>query len=389
MPENDLKIISFDNQTTQDKKYLKQFVDFHWQHYKNDPNYVPLLDYEYLGFKLLGMTGFFEANNLFFKHADIRFFLALQGDKIVGRCNAFTNENHNNHWNDKVGFFGQFEAIDDQQVTDALLTEASEWVKSKGMDTLRGPQSFPINEATPGLLTEGFESRPVMYYHYNKSYYEQLLKNWGLEPVKKVLSWEGPVTQPSVEKLDRISEKVIDRFKVKIETWDDRPFKVRRREMFEIYNDAWSDNFSFVPFTEEEFFSIVDDMMLIMDKKLFLFLYINGEAAAFFGGVPNVTERMVPINGIRRWELIRAAKMLLTKNKVKGFRLGYLGVKKKFRKMGLDGVMLWKQKIYAQEAGYQYCDMGWVLEDNVLTKRLIGLVQAKISKVYTIFQKPV
>ncbi len=389
MPENDIKIISFTNQTLQDKKYFKHFVDFHWEHYKEEPNYVPLLDYEYLGFKLIGMTGFFEAKNLFFKHANMRFFIALKGDKIVGRCNAFINYNHNKHWNDKVGFFGQFESIDDQQVTNALLTAASEWIKSNGMDTMRGPQPLPVNEATPGLLTEGFDSRPVLYYQYNKPCYEKLLRNWGLEPVKRVLSWEASVMRPMEEKLERVSQKVIDRFNVKIETWGERPFKVRRREMFEIYNDAWSDNFGFVPFTEEEFFAIVEDMQLIMEKKLFLFLYIKGEPAAFFGGLPNVSERMVPIKGFRRWELLRAAKMLLTKNKVTGFRLGYLGVKKKFRRMGLDGVMLWKQKTYAQQAGYQYCDMGWVLEDNVLTIRLAELVNAKISKVYTIFQKPV
>ncbi|MBN2412163.1 hypothetical protein JXQ31_10770 [candidate division KSB1 bacterium] len=389
MPKNDIKIVSFSNQTSQDKKYIKQFVDFHWQHYKDEPNYVPLLDYEYLGFKLIGMTGFFETRNFFFKHARMRFFMALRDDKIVGRCNAFINDNHNKHWNDKVGFLGQYESINDQNVADALLTAASEWIKFMGMNTIRGPQNFPVNEATPGLLTEGFESRPVLYYHYNKPYYEQLLKNTGLEPIKRVLSWEAPVMRPMEEKLERVAQKVIDRFKVKIETWDERPLKVRRREMFEIYNDAWGDNFGFVPFTEEEFYSIVEDMQLVMDKKLFLFLYVNGEAAAFFGGIPNVSERMVPINGFRRWELLRAAKMLLTKKKVKGFRLGYLGVKKKFRRMGLDGVMLWKQKLYAQKAGYLYCDMGWVLEDNVLTKRLVDLVDSEISKVYTIFQKPV
>ncbi len=389
MPKSDIKIVSFSNRTGEDKEYLKQFVDFHWQHYKEEPNYVPLLDYEYLGFKLIGMTGFFEPQNLFFKHASMQFFMALRDDKIVGRCNAFINDNHNQHWNDKVGFWGQYESINDQQVTDALVTAASEWIKSKGMDTMRGPQNLPVNEATPGLLTEGFDSRPVLYYHYNKPYYERLLKSAGFEPIKRVLSWEAPIMRPMEEKLERVAQKVIDRFNVKIETWNERPLKIRRREMFEIYNDAWGDNFGFVPFTEEEFFAIVEDMQLVMDKKLFIFLYVNGEAAAFFGGIPNVSERMVPVNGFRRWELIRAAKMLLTKNKVNGFRLGYLGVKKKFRRMGLDGVMLWKQKKYAQKAGYQYCDMGWVLEDNVLTTRLVDLVNAKISKVYTIFQKSI
>ncbi|MDZ7261217.1 MAG: hypothetical protein ONB05_03800, partial [candidate division KSB1 bacterium] len=156
-----------------------------------------------------------------------------------------------------------------------------------------------------------------------------------------------------------------------------------------IYNDAWSDNFGFVPFTQEEFYTIVDDMQLIIDKNLFLFAYVKGEPAAFFGGVPNITERMTPIPGFRRWELLRAAKMLLTKGRVRGFRLGYLGVKKAFRRMGLAGIMLWKQKDYCQKKGYEYCDIGWVLEDNVLITRMVEMVNFTKSKTYTIFQKPI
>jgi len=387
--DNQPEIASFSNVTHQDKKLLKKFVDFHWKHYHSDPQYIPLLDYEYLGFKLLGMTGFFEPTNLFFKHGEMKFFLAFRGNEIVGRCNAFVNYNHNKHWNDKVGFFGQFETIDDYNVAGALLNAAESWLKSRGMNTIRGPQNLPINEATPGLMTAGFDSRPVMYYHYNKPYYEKLMYGAGFKPVKHVLSWEVSVMNPMEEKLIRVAKKVIDRYNVTIETWGERPIEERKNEMFEIYNDAWSDNFGFVPFTREEFYSIVEDMQLIMDKGLFVFVYVRGEPAAFFGGVPNIAEKMKPLRGCRRCELLRAAKMLLTKNSVKGFRLGYLGVKKKFRHLGLDGVMLWKQKIYSQEKGYDYCDMGWVLEDNVMVIRIIEMMGATTSKTYTIFQKEI
>lgn len=384
-----IEIISFSNKTSQDRKLLKKFVDVHWKHYQSDPQYIPLLDYEYLGFKLLGIIGFFEPRNLFFKHAEMDFFLALRRNEVVGRCNAFINYNHNKKWNDKVGFFGQFESIDDHEVAETLLDNAERWLQSKGMDTIRGPQNLPVNEATPGLLTEGFNSRPVMYYHYNKPYYENLLLGAGFEPIKRVFSWEVEVMNPMEEKLVRVAEKVIKRFNVTFETWAERPLKDRKREMFEIYNDAWSDNFGFVPFTREEFDRIIDDMLLIMDKDLFLFLYVKGEPAAFFGAVPNITEKMIPISSCRRCELLRAAKMLLSKGRVRGFRVGYLGVKKKFRHLGLDGVMLWQQKIYSQKKGYDYCDMGWILEDNVMVTRLVDMMRAKPSKTYTIFQKAI
>lgn len=387
--KNGVDIISFSNQTKQDKKLLKKFVDFHWVHYKDEPKYVPLLDYEYLGFKLIGVKGFFEPDNLFFKHAEMKFFLASLNGKIVGRCNAFVNHNHNKHWKEKVGFFGQFESIEDPHVAETLLSSAESWLKSKGMAIIRGPQNLPVNDATPGFLTEGFDTRPVMYYHYNKPYYAEMVKNIGYRPVKRVKSWEVAPSNPMEEKLVRISKKVIDRYDVKVESWKERPLAVRKKEMVEIYNAAWNDNYGFVPFTEEEFSHIIDDMLLIMDKGLFIFLYIKNEPAGFFGGVPNVTENSARIGKFRHMELLRALKVILFRNRPKGFRLGYLGVKPKYRRLGLDGVMLWKQKEYSREKGYEYCDMGWVLEDNVMTIRLIEMVGSTPSKTYTIFEKSI
>jgi hypothetical protein len=382
-----VSIVSFSNETREDRKWLKQFVDFHWRHYVANPQYVPLLDYEYLGFKPLGIIGFFEPKNLFFKHAGMRFFMAFRGNEPVGRCNAFVNHNHNAHWKDKVGFFGQFESVDDQSVAGALLGAAETWLKSKGMEIIRGPQNLPVNEATPGLMTAGFNSRPVMYYHYNKPYYENLLLNGGFHPIKRVYSWEVSPARPMEENLVRIAQRVIERYQIKIETWGERPFKMRKQEMLEIYNEAWSDNFGFVPFTREEFYRILDDMRLIMDKGLFVFLYMNNQPVAFFGAVPNITEKMVPGKRFRRFELLRAVRMILRKGSTKGYRLGYLAVKKEFRHLGLAGVMIWKQKLYSQEKGYEYCDMGWVLDDNVSTIKLIEMMEAEPSKTYTILEK--
>jgi hypothetical protein len=189
-------------------------------------------------------------------------------------------------------------------VSHALLTAAEVWLRSKGMTTIRGPQNFPMNEATPGFLVEGFDSRPVIYYHYNKPFYKDLALAAGYKPLTKVRSWEIPVQTNAIEEnLRRISEKVIDRYGITIEDWSQRPLRIRKKEMLEIYNDAWNDNFGFVPFTEAEFNKILDDMQLVMNKKLFVFLYVKGEPAAFFGGVPNIFENLVPFAGNRRRSL--------------------------------------------------------------------------------------
>jgi len=380
-------IVSFGNRSPADRKRLDQFVAFHWTHYRDEPRYVPLLDYEYLGSRLLGITGFFEPRNLFFTHGQIRFFLAQQDGQVVGRCNAFVNDRHNAHTGDRTGFFGNFECIDDVVVAQALLSEAEGWLQACGMDRIRGPQNFPVNEATPGFMVDGFDSRPVVYYHFNKPCYASLAHACGYAPVMQYLSWECSVQHSLEPRFIASCQQIVERYGVTVEQWDGRSFQTRRAEMFELYNEAWHDNFGFVPFTQDEFFKIVDDMRLVMDTQLFLFLYVKGELAAFFGGVPNLFELLATGGAPRGVELWRAARLLLKKSRIRGFRLGYLGVRPRFRRLGLDAVALLRQKEVARARGYEYCDLGWVLETNQPVIRMSARFGAVASKRYTLFEK--
>jgi hypothetical protein len=383
-----VEIVAFGNRSAADRRQLKRFVKFHWTHYRGDPRYVPLLDYEYLGSRMLGVTGFFEPRNLFFTHGDARFFLALRDGAVVGRCNAFVNEHHNTHADDRTGFFGNFECVDDPDAARGLLGAAETWLQARGMTSVRGPQNFPINEATPGFMVEGFDSRPVVYYHFNKPYYESLARAAGYRPVMQYLSWECGVQgcEPDPE-FGAACEKLVARSEIAIEHWSDRPFATRRQEMFDVYNDAWRDNWGFVPFIQAEFFKIVNDMRLIMRPELFLFVYVKGELAAFFGGVPNLNEVLKTHGRARGLELVRAVRLLLQKSTIRGFRLGYLGVKRRFRRLGLDAVALWQQHRTAQRLGYEYCDLGWVLETNRLVMRMAERFGAVPSKRYALFEK--
>ena len=382
------EIISFGNHTPADRAYLKCFVAFHWTHYHEEPRYVPLLDYEYLGSRLLGVTGFFEPRNPFFAHGDARFFLAMRDGEVVGRCNAFVNAHHNAHAKDRTGFFGNFECVSDVAVARALWDAAETWLRGQGMDRIRGPQNFPINEATPGFLVDGFDSRPVVYYHFNKPYYQDLAHECGYTPVMHFLSWECGVQRARLAPdLEASCKKIVARSDISVEHWSDRPFRVRCAEMFDVYNDAWHDNWGFVPFTCSEFFKIIEDMRLVMDSRLFLFVYVHGELAAFFGGVPNLFELLATAAASRGAEWRRALRLLLKRSNIRGFRLGYLGVKKRFRRLGLDAVALWQQQQTAKAAGYEYCDLGWVLETNHRVIRMAERFGAVPSKRYAIFDK--
>ena len=385
-----LKIVSFSNQSKSDQALLKRFIDFHWELYKDEPRYVPLLDYEYLGSSLLGITGYFEKKNMFFSHGEIQFFLAIEEDKVVGRCVAFTNDSHNEHWNDKVGFFGHFECIEDQDVAALLLQSAEDWLREKGKTVIRGPQNFPINESTPGFLVEGEDSRPVVYYHFNPAYYAPMAAGLGFKPVMNVMSYEVPFAAHSIEDaLTGISKRIVDKNQLTFETWSQRKLSVRKEEMYSIYNEAWAENYGFVPFSRQELYKIIDDMQLVMDKDIFHFAYVRGELAGFFGAVPNIFETLALPENKRGSELLRAAKMILSRSRVKGIRSGYLGIKKAYRNIGLDAVLILKTTLASIKNGYEYSDMGWVLESNTVMVKTIDRIGAKLSKRYTIFEKAI
>lgn len=387
MSPSPIEIIQFSNKSNKDKKLLKKFVDFHWTHYKNEPRFIPLLDYEYLGFKILKVTGFFEPKHLFFTHGEMSFFLAQINGEVVGRTCAFINHHHNQHHHDKVGFFGFFESINDVGVSGALLDSASQYLISQGMTTIRGPQNLPVNEATPGTLIEGFDALPVIYYHYNYPYYSDLLQDFGMNVVKKVVGLDVPVNTPIEERFTRLSDIVKRRNNITLETFSRKRFKLLREYMFDIYNEAWDNNWGFVPVSREEFYKNLDDMKLIWDPRMFLFAFVNGEPAAFFGSIPNISERMTPIAGLRRADILRALRTVFRIGRIKSFRQGYFGIKPKFRKMGLDALLISEAKKYAQSRHYQYCDVGWVLEDNELVLRMADFMGGKISRKYAIFQK--
>lgn len=387
MSKEKIEILQFSNDTKEGRKLLKPFLMFHWTHYQGIPQFIPLLNYEYLGFRMLGITGWLEARHVFFKHAEANFFLAVRNGKIVGRTDAFVNHHHNEHANDKTGFFGLFESVNDPEVSAALLERAAEYLRSRGMTTMRGPQNFPVNEATPGIMIEGFDSKPYVYYHYNYPYYADLLAAYGMRVVKKVVGMDVPVQTPIEERLSRVTELTKKRYKITLESFTRKRYPILREQMFDIYNDAWKDNWGFVPMSREEFYHNLHSVKVVWDPKMFHFAYVDGEPAAFFGSVPNILEVLNPVPGFRRCELLRAVKMLLLKKRIRSFRQGYFGIKPKFRKIGLDAVLISEAKRYTQSHGYTACDIGWVLEDNDLVIKMADFMGGKRSRVYAIYEK--
>jgi hypothetical protein len=182
------------------KKDESLFIKFQWCIYEGDPQWVPplLMDRR----KLIDRRG-----NPFYKHAEMEMFLAERDGRLVGRIAAIVNDNHIREHNEKVGFFGFFECIDDQEVANALFDAARNWLTSRGMEAMRGPVSPSVNDEY-GLLVEGFDKSPAILMPFNPAYYPALIENYGLQKVKDLFAFEVNAAKVFTEKLKRVTEIV-------------------------------------------------------------------------------------------------------------------------------------------------------------------------------------
>jgi hypothetical protein len=245
------------------KKELADFIDFPHDLYKDDPYYVP---------ELFIAQRDLLTKHPFHKHNTVQCFLAYDGTKIVGRIAAILNNAHNEFNKRNDGFFGFFDAIDDNAVATELFNTVSTWLKEKGVtQNIIGPVNFSTNEPC-GLLVEGFDSSPVLMDTYNKPYYIDLVEKQGFTKQIDLISWnwEGQnYDDKSVHLLNTLQER-LKRSNIIIRKVNLKDFKNETIKLREVYNKAWDQNTGFVPMNDEEFNYLAKDLKLILDADFCL-----------------------------------------------------------------------------------------------------------------------
>lgn len=361
----------------------KEFIAFQYEHYQNDPNFVPPL--------LMERNDFLnEKKNPWFEFGKAQLFLARRHGKIVGRISASEDPRYNEFHEVKVGWFGLFECIDDLGVAQALVDTAERWVRARGLTQLLGPASFSSNSDGWATLIEGFESDPVLMMPYNPRYYPRLFEACGLTKAKDLWSWKIDVTVPVPEKVGRIAEKVRNREGLVIRQANMKNWDAEVKRIKEVYNSAWEKNWGFVPMTDREFNHLAKDIKQILIPELTLIAEINYEAVGFAITLPdaNIALKATGNGRLTTFGLpIGLAKLLLASKKIKSGRLAILGVKAGFRKRGIDSVLMRDTFDNCRKQGWWGGDVGWTLEDNDMVNRAIELFGCKKYKTYRIYQK--
>ena len=353
----------------------KQFLEFPYQHYAGAPYWIPPLRMEQK--KLLD-----QDKNPFFRNAEMACFIADRNGQPAGRIAAIIDRRFNEYHGTRTGFFGFFESIDSQAVTSLLLRVASDWLRERGMETLLGPASPGMMDEI-GVLTEGFDRYPSIMMPYSKPYYDKQLKDAGLEKAMDMYAYEVDQQSVNRERMRRASDIVRRRNpnlvvrELNLRKIDDE-IKIIRR----IYNEAWKENWGFIPLTEAEMEALAADLKTIADTSVAHIAEINGKAVAFSVALPDYNQVFRRMNG----SLFPTGilKLLWYRRKVDRIRTALMGVLPEYRGRGIDALL--HQKAIDNKVGYVASELSWILESNpemIRVAERIGATRTKTYRMYT------
>lgn len=361
---------------------MKDFLGVVDAVYAGDPAFIRPLDQDL-------KDRFNPKKNPFFEHAEGVFFVAYKAGKPVGRITAQIDREHLARHKDATGAFGFFDTIDDEEIAGALMARAEAWLKKKGMKRARGPYNLSVMEE-PGCLVEGFDHPPTLLNPHARSYQAALIEKSGYAKEKDLFGWryETGDLNPRVRKAYddvRAMPEVTARPLSKKDM--DRDVKIA----LEIFNDAWAENWGFVPATKKEADKLASDLRLFALPEITSLVFIDGEPAAVAIALPNVNELIPDLQG--KLFPFGLAK-LLYRLKVKGAnsgRLLILGIKKKFRMQrkyaALSLFLYAAMNEGARRAGMTWGELGYTLEDNSAVNTGIRMMGAKKYKTYRIYAK--
>jgi len=368
--------------TARSRRERLEFIRMVWDLYKDDPNWVPPIEMDRM--RLID-----TAKNPFYKHARVELFIAEKEGKVVGRIGAVVNDTHNRIHDDKVGFFGFFESIDDQDVANTLFNAAGFWLREQGITVMRGPISPSMNDEI-GLLVEGFDSPAIFQMPYNPSYYPRLIENAGFSKARDLFAYNVEYPQCLTDKIVRVTDMVKARGRATVRSLSMKRFADEVERIKKVYNEAWQPNWGFVPMTDEEMNMMAYELKQVIDPDLVLFAEKDGETAGFALAVPDINQALklgTPIPPGAKNLPTAIMNVMMKKKQITQLRIIILGILPKYHNQGIDALLYREIMERATRKGIRRGEASWVLEDNIMMNRAAELMNATPYKRYRIFER--
>ena len=352
--------------------------------YDGDPHYIAPLEYEVA-------ARLDPKANPALAGADVQLFIARKNGAVAGRISAFINPLHLQTYNDGCGHFGFLDAIDDAEVFAALLRAAEDWMRARGMTKVAGPFSFSVNEEC-GLLIDGFETPPYVMMPHGREWYRRHVEAAGYAKAMDMYALRYiPRRQFIPEKRMKFIERALKGPKVNIRYIDFKRFDAEIATLVDIYKDAWSDNWGFVPMTEAEIAHMAKELRPLIEKYNIIFCELDGEPVAFGLVLPNIMEAVRDFDG--KLLPFNWAKLLwrLKVKKLSQARMPLMGVRKKLHGKPIGAAFAYKIIEMVNTAnmdnGVTSSELSWILEINKDMLTMLTDMGGEIYKTYRIYER--
>jgi GNAT superfamily N-acetyltransferase len=355
----------------------KQFLHFPWTLYRNDPNWIPPLRASQKELVNYRPHPFYERNTA-------QTFLAYRGGEPCGRIAAILNRGHNNQYNERRGFFGFFDCLDDQEAANGLFDAVRHWFAEQDIHCLRGPTNPSLNYEL-GLLIEGFDSPPTFMMTYNPPYYARLIENYGFRKTQDLYAFWGHIGMlPGIAaKLTPIAEQIIERYNVKLRELDRSRFKQDVEMFLDLYNRSLWNTWGFVPMSDGEIKRLAGELRHIIVPEMAICAQIDDRVVGAAFGLPDYNPRIRDIDG--RLLPFGFIHLLRNRRAIKRIRLISTNVLPEYQRMGVGLVLMHGLVPKAMEWGLEEAEFSWVLESNRLSFGALKKGGAKIIKTYRLY----
>jgi GNAT superfamily N-acetyltransferase len=355
----------------------ERFLRFPWRIYERDPNWVPPL--------LSDVRAALDPRkHPFHQHAEVATFLAWRDGAAVGRIAAIVNRAHNEFHDDRTGFFGLFECVDEQLVADALLRTAEAWLRERGMDAVQGPMNFSTNEevCSPGIVVDGFHRPPVILMGHSPPYYRRLMEGAGYEKAKDLIAYWLEGREPP-SRIKRAYDRLQRDGSVRLRSLEMKDLAAEIDRIQQVYNSAWERNWGFVPLTAIEIEHMAKHLRPVVNPRLCALAEVNGEVVGFALGLPDYNIALRHADG--RLFPLGIFKLLWHRRRIDTARTITLGLKPGFRNRGLDAAMITHIYIEGNSVGIWRSECSWILEDNWDMRRGLERIGAVPDKTYRLY----
>lgn len=359
---------------------LRQFIRLPWSIYRDDPAWVPPL--------LMERHQHLSSRNPFFEHAKWKFWLAYRGATPVGRISAQIDQLHLKRYEDSTGFFGLLEAEDEAETFRVLMNTAETWLRDQGMRRVLGPFNLSINQEC-GLLVEGFDTPPMVMMGHARPYYSSRVEENGYKKAKDLLAYRIE----SDFELTRAMRALIKRAagKVSIRSLRKERFSEELDILQDIFEDAWSENWGFVPFTKAEFKHLGQNLKHLVHTEYVQIAEVEGAPDAMIVGIPNVNEIIKDLNG--RLLPLGWLKLLwrLKVARPKTARVPLMGVRKRHHNSLLGAALAIMVVERVRRLGIKYgakeVELSWILDDNKGMRNILESLGGVVYKRYRVYGK--